>query len=77
MGDSHVKSLKDLGLNEWLVKQCEAMGIKKPTPIQEHCTPEILKGTVLDLDLDLLLSVCVKKLDLDLFCLGLHRSRPN
>ena len=40
----HVKSFKELGLNDWLVKQCEAMGIKRPTPIQKHCTPEILKG---------------------------------
>ena len=43
MSDS-LESFSDLGLNEWLVKQCSALGMRKPTKIQQHCTPEILKG---------------------------------
>lgn len=34
----------NLGLDEWLVKQCEAMGINKPSPIQKNCIPPILEG---------------------------------
>jgi len=34
----------ELGLQNWLVRQCEEMGITRPTPIQEYCIPEILKG---------------------------------
>ena len=34
----------ELGLDRWLAKQCQEMGISKPTEIQEHCIPEILKG---------------------------------
>lgn len=37
-------SFLDLGLSDWLVKQCEAVGMSKPTPIQYNCVPEILKG---------------------------------
>ncbi|GFO34685.1 ATP-dependent RNA helicase ddx49 [Plakobranchus ocellatus] len=33
-----------LGLDEWLMKQCHAMGIAKPSPIQKHCIPPILEG---------------------------------
>ncbi|XP_076761267.1 putative ATP-dependent RNA helicase Dbp45A isoform X2 [Xylocopa sonorina] len=33
-----------LNLSLWLVKQCNSMGIKKPTPIQENCIPRILAG---------------------------------
>ncbi|XP_002735561.1 putative ATP-dependent RNA helicase DDX49 [Saccoglossus kowalevskii] len=33
-----------LGLNDWLVKQCKAVGITKPTPIQYYCIPQILEG---------------------------------
>ena len=38
------KTFSELGLNSWLVKQCQAVGILKPTPIQLNCIPEILKG---------------------------------
>ncbi|XP_002168355.2 probable ATP-dependent RNA helicase DDX49 isoform X1 [Hydra vulgaris] len=34
----------DLGLHEWLNKQCLEMGISKPTEIQVSCIPEILSG---------------------------------
>lgn len=33
-----------LGLSEWLVKQCQQLGISKPTPVQENCVPPILQG---------------------------------
>ncbi|CAL7937082.1 unnamed protein product [Xylocopa violacea] len=33
-----------LNLSLWLVKQCNSMGIKNPTPIQENCIPRILAG---------------------------------
>jgi ATP-dependent RNA helicase DDX49/DBP8 len=38
------KTVQDLGLNEWLVNQCKALNMTKPTPIQYHCIPQILKG---------------------------------
>ena len=38
------KSVTDLGLNEWLVVQCKALHMTRPTPIQLYCIPEILKG---------------------------------
>ncbi|KAI0216235.1 putative ATP-dependent RNA helicase DDX49 [Lamellibrachia satsuma] len=34
----------ELGLNEWLVSQCTAVGMVKPTPIQRNCVPKIIKG---------------------------------
>ena len=33
-----------LGLSSWLVKQCQLVGFKNPTPIQNSCIPRILKG---------------------------------
>lgn len=42
--ESNVYSFSSLGINNWLVKQCEAMGIKKPTEIQVNCVPPILAG---------------------------------
>jgi len=44
--DSMNKSITDLGLNEWLLNQCKALHMTRPTPIQFHCIPEILKGDV-------------------------------
>jgi len=38
------KSISDLGLNEWLVVQCKALHMTRPTSIQLQCIPEILKG---------------------------------
>lgn len=37
-------SFSDLKLNSWIVRQCEAMGLKHPTPIQTNCIPRILVG---------------------------------
>ncbi|KAI8764244.1 ATP-dependent RNA helicase DDX49 [Biomphalaria glabrata] len=39
-----MSGLEGLGLDEWLVKQCQAMGITKPSPIQTNCIPPILEG---------------------------------
>jgi len=33
-----------LGVNGWLTRQCQEMGITKPTEIQQHCIPQILAG---------------------------------
>ncbi|XP_076282768.1 putative ATP-dependent RNA helicase Dbp45A [Lasioglossum baleicum] len=33
-----------LNLSPWIVNQCNSMGLKKPTPIQENCVPRILAG---------------------------------
>jgi len=42
--DLFTKSITDLGLNKWLVVQCKALHMMRPTPIQLYCIPEILKG---------------------------------
>lgn len=34
----------ELGLSEWLVKQCQQLGISKPTAVQHNCLPSILQG---------------------------------
>ena len=34
----------ELGLHDWLTDQCKAMGLKKPTAIQQNCIPPILRG---------------------------------
>jgi superfamily II DNA/RNA helicase len=34
----------ELGLNQWLVKSCRAMGLRVPTPVQVGCIPAILQG---------------------------------
>lgn len=38
------KSFTNLNLNSWIITQCNSMGLKKPTPIQEQCIPRILAG---------------------------------
>ena len=35
---------EDLGLHPWLVENCKAMGIKKPTQVQANAIPPILEG---------------------------------
>lgn len=42
--DDSCVDFRSLGLSTWLVDQCKAIGILKPTPIQRNCIPEILKG---------------------------------
>ncbi|KAK6947209.1 DEAD/DEAH box helicase domain [Dillenia turbinata] len=34
----------DLGLPEWAIHICKALGITRPTPVQQHCIPRILAG---------------------------------
>jgi len=34
----------DLGLAEWAVQTCKELGMRKPTPVQAHCIPQILAG---------------------------------
>ncbi|XP_065213886.1 probable ATP-dependent RNA helicase DDX49 [Planococcus citri] len=38
-------SFHTLGLNPCLAEQCEKIGVRKPTVIQQKCIPEILKGS--------------------------------
>lgn len=38
------KTFKDLGLSQWLCDTVSQMGFRFPTPIQQQCIPEILKG---------------------------------
>ncbi|XP_050225558.1 DEAD-box ATP-dependent RNA helicase 36 [Mercurialis annua] len=33
-----------LGLAEWAVQTCKELGLKRPTPVQSHCIPQILAG---------------------------------
>ena len=37
-------SFDSMGLQPWLVQSLSNMAIKRPTGIQKHCIPEILKG---------------------------------
>lgn len=39
-----IKTFSDLKLNSWLLTQCESMGLKRPTMIQQNCIPRILAG---------------------------------
>ncbi|KAI8478681.1 putative ATP-dependent RNA helicase ddx49 [Branchiostoma belcheri] len=41
---SRKKKFSQLGIDEWLIKQCDSLGIKSPTFVQENCIPPILKG---------------------------------
>ncbi|KAL5730647.1 RNA helicase [Ranunculus cassubicifolius] len=34
----------DLGLSEWAIQTCKGLGLKSPTPVQQHCIPQILAG---------------------------------
>ncbi|BET03025.1 ATP-dependent RNA helicase [Nesidiocoris tenuis] len=38
------KTFEDLKLTPWIVRQLKAVGISRPTPIQEQCIPEIMAG---------------------------------
>ena len=39
-----ITSFQELGLSKWIVKSCNALGMNKPTPIQQYCIPPALKG---------------------------------
>ncbi|KAF9588336.1 hypothetical protein IFM89_008766 [Coptis chinensis] len=34
----------DLNLSDWALETCKELGLKKPTPVQQHCIPKILAG---------------------------------
>ncbi|GJV19363.1 DEAD-box ATP-dependent RNA helicase 36 [Tanacetum coccineum] len=34
----------DLKLSDWALETCKELGLKKPTPVQQHCIPRILSG---------------------------------
>ncbi|XP_044729265.1 probable ATP-dependent RNA helicase DDX49 [Chrysoperla carnea] len=38
------KSFLDLGVKPWIIRQCQEIGVKIPTPIQCNCIPAILNG---------------------------------
>lgn len=37
-------SFSSLGLSPWLIRQCDLLGVRSPTPIQRHCIPPVLNG---------------------------------
>ncbi|KAL4587334.1 hypothetical protein LXL04_000203 [Taraxacum kok-saghyz] len=37
-------SFTDLNLPDWALQTCKELGMKKPTPVQQHCIPRILSG---------------------------------
>lgn len=41
---NEIKDFSDLKLNSWLLAQCDTMGLKNPTLIQQNCIPRILAG---------------------------------
>lgn len=43
-GSSSITRFNDLGLSEWLARTCIEMGLKRPTPVQKRCIPQILNG---------------------------------
>lgn len=45
MDDAQNKTdFSQLNLNSWLIRQCQVLGIKHPTPVQTNCIPAILAG---------------------------------
>mmetsp|Transcript_7561 Transcript_7561/g.10223 ORF Transcript_7561/g.10223 Transcript_7561/m.10223 type:complete len:540 (-) Transcript_7561:126-1745(-) len=38
------ETFNELGLTEWLVGNCKSLGMSRPTPVQCHCVPQVLKG---------------------------------
>ncbi|WCJ34601.1 DEAD-box ATP-dependent RNA helicase 36 [Euphorbia peplus] len=42
--DSVTRLFSELGLAEWAVQTCKELGMKRPTPVQSHCIPNILAG---------------------------------
>lgn len=39
-----ITSFQGLGLTDWLVRACRELGMKRPTPVQQGCVPQILGG---------------------------------
>lgn len=34
-------TFESLGLCDWLLNSCKAMGFRRPTPVQAHCIPAV------------------------------------
>lgn len=34
-------TFKSLGLCDWILTACKAMGFRRPTPVQQHCIPAV------------------------------------
>ncbi|CAM9562654.1 unnamed protein product, partial [Hapterophycus canaliculatus] len=34
-------TFESLGLCDWLLTSCKAMGFRRPTPVQRHCIPAV------------------------------------
>ncbi|MCO5557113.1 hypothetical protein L7F22_010669 [Adiantum nelumboides] len=43
-GEDDSEKFSDLGLSDWLVDTCSQLGLKRPTPVQRSCIPQILNG---------------------------------
>jgi ATP-dependent RNA helicase DDX49/DBP8 len=39
-----IQNFSELGLAVWVQKACDAMGFRRPTPVQRNCIPDILTG---------------------------------
>lgn len=44
MGDELPVSWTSLGVAPWVVRQCESLALKHPTPVQANCVPAALRG---------------------------------
>ena len=44
MGDEVPVSWTSLGVAPWVVRQCESLALKHPTPVQANCVPAALRG---------------------------------
>ena len=43
-GEEEERSFDAAGLEHWLVKACNGVGLTRPTDVQWHCIPEVLRG---------------------------------
>ncbi|MCO5550085.1 hypothetical protein L7F22_003564 [Adiantum nelumboides] len=43
-GEDDSERFSDLGLSDWLVDTCSQLDLKRPTPVQRSCIPQILNG---------------------------------
>lgn len=40
-GDGEQATFESLGLCDWVLSACKAMGFRRPTPVQAHCIPAV------------------------------------
>ena len=43
-GNQEERTFEAIGLENWLVKSCNGVGLTRPTDVQWHCIPAVLKG---------------------------------